>query len=115
MLPDSSQFSDRNKRAKFADLAVPDMMDEMLRCGARRLKVVARIAGGAQMFTSGDRRLSLLNIGQRNIAAIRQILQMLKIPIINEDTGGNYGRTMIFHLDDGTVYIRTIGRPIKTI
>lgn len=115
MLPDSSQFNSQNNRAKFADLAIADMFEEMLRLGARRAKVVAKLAGGAQMFTSGDRHLPLLNIGERNIAMARHTLQKLGIPIVREDTGGNYGRTMIFHLYDGVVHIRTIGRPIKTI
>ncbi|QGP92866.1 Chemoreceptor glutamine deamidase CheD [Neomoorella glycerini] len=115
MLPDSSQFQDRGNRAKFADLALPDMLAEMLRRGARRSRLAAKIAGGAQMFTSGDRHLSLLNIGQRNTAMVRQTLEELGIPIIGADTGGNYGRTMIFNLENGEVHIRTIGRPVKKI
>ncbi|CEP69565.1 Chemoreceptor glutamine deamidase CheD [Moorella glycerini] len=115
MLPDSSQFQDRGNRAKFADLALPDMLAEMLRRGARRSMLAAKIAGGAQMFTSGDRHLSLLNIGQRNTAMVRQTLQELGVPIIGADTGGNYGRTMIFDLLNGDVHIRTIGRPVKII
>ncbi|MDK2894782.1 MAG: chemotaxis protein CheD [Moorella sp. (in: firmicutes)] len=115
MLPDSSQFQAGGNRAKFADLALPDMLTEMLRRGARRNKVVAKIAGGAQMFTSGDRHLSFLNIGQRNTAMVRQTLQDLGIPITGTDTGGNFGRTMIFDLLNGEVHIRTIGRPLKKI
>lgn len=115
MLPDSRQFQDHGNRAKFADLAIPDMLAEMLRRGARRSRLVARIAGGAQMFTSVDRHLSFLNIGQRNTAMVRQTLEGLGIPIAGADTGGNFGRTMIFDLATGQVHIRTIGRPLKTI
>ncbi|MEW8957639.1 Chemoreceptor glutamine deamidase CheD [Moorella humiferrea] len=115
MLPDSSQFQDRGNRAKFADLAIPDMLEEMLRGGARRGRVVAKIAGGAQMFTSGDRHLSFLNIGQRNTAMVRQTLEKLDLPIVGADTGGNFGRTMIFELEDGEVYIRVIGKPLKKL
>ncbi|MGI9859976.1 chemotaxis protein CheD [Moorella naiadis] len=115
MLPDSSQFQDRSNRAKFADLAIPDLVASLGRQGARPGRLVAKIAGGAQMFTSGDRHLSLLNIGQRNAAMVRKTLADLAIPLVAEDTGGNYGRTMIFDLDKGDVLIRTIGRPIKVI
>jgi len=115
MLPDSSQFQDRQKRAKFADLAIPDMLDKVLQFGGRRNRLKAKIAGGAQMFTSGDRHLSFLNIGQRNTAMVQQVLQELGIPIVAADTGGNFGRTMIFDLVNGDVHIRTIGRPLKTI
>ena len=115
MLPDSSQFQDRSNRAKFADLAIPDLVAALGRQGARPGRLVAKIAGGAQMFNSGDRHLSLLNIGQRNAAMVRKTLADLAIPLVAEDTGGNYGRTMIFDLEKGDVLIRTIGQPIKAI
>ena len=115
MLPDSSQFQDRSNRAKFADLAIPDLVAALGRQGARPGRLVAKIAGGAQMFTSGDRHLTLLNIGQRNAAMVRKTLADLAIPLVAEDTGGNYGRTMIFDLEKGDVLIRTIGQPIKVI
>ncbi|MBC7325215.1 MAG: chemotaxis protein CheD [Moorella sp. (in: Bacteria)] len=115
MLPDSTLFHDRGNRAKFADLAIPDMLAEMLRRGARRGRLTAKIAGGAQMFTSSDRHLSFLNIGERNTAMVRHTLDELGIAVTGADTGGNYGRTMIFDLVDGQVHIRTIGRPLKTI
>ncbi|MDK2820396.1 MAG: chemotaxis protein CheD [Clostridia bacterium] len=115
MLADSTQFNDKNNRAKFADLAIPDMFNEMVRKGAKRHKMVAKIAGGAQMFSSTDRHLSVLNIGQRNVEMVKNTLKNLNIPIINEDTGGNYGRTLIFDLETGEVHIRVMGRGIKTI
>lgn len=113
MLPDSKQFQDVSNRAKFADLAIPDLLEAMLRMGARRASIVAKIAGGAQMFSAADNRTKTLNIGERNVIASRKVLEDLGIPILAADTGGNYGRTLILDTTNGKVYIKTIGRATK--
>lgn len=115
MLPDSRQFQDIANRARFADLAIPDMLEAMLEQGAKQRSIFAKLAGGAQMFASADRHLTSLNIGERNAAMAYKILQDLGIPVLAMDTGGNYGRTMILDTSNGKVYIRAIGRPLKEI
>lgn len=115
MLPDSKQFQNKSNPAKYADLAIPDMLAEMLRQGARRSAITAKIAGGAQMFNFGDKNITTLNIGQRNVEMTKRVLSDLKIRLLGEHTGENYGRTMIFNLTDGGVLIRTIGKPLINI
>ncbi|HHX51064.1 MAG TPA: chemotaxis protein CheD [Clostridia bacterium] len=115
MLPDSRQFSNKSNPAKYADLAIPDMLEEMVRKGARRNAITAKIAGGAQMFSFPDKTISTLNIGQRNIEMTMNVLRSLNISLKGRHTGENYGRTMIFDPSNGDVYIRTIGKPLITI
>ncbi|MHB1420260.1 MAG: chemotaxis protein CheD [Bacillota bacterium] len=115
MLPDSKQFNSITNPAKYADMALPAMVEEMVRRGASKNRMKARIAGGAQMFISANRSSSLLNIGQRNTEMCRKILIQLGIPLVAEDTGGNKGRTTIFHTDTGCIYIRTVGEPLRTL
>lgn len=115
MLPDSAQFHNKSNRAKYADMAIPDMLEEMIRLGARKSAVTAKIAGGAQMFNFGDKNVTTLNVGQRNTEMTKKVLRELNIPLRGEHTGENYGRTMIFDLKDGKVLIRTIGRPLISI
>ena len=59
--------------------------------------------------------LDTLRIGQRNVEAVKEILQGLGIPIISEDTGGNFGRTIEFYSNDGRLMIKTIGHGIHYI
>ncbi len=115
MLPDSTQFQRNENRAKYADTALPDMLEEMLKFGARRSSIAAKIAGGAQMFNFGDKNVTTLNIGERNVEATKKVLEEMKIRLLAEDTRQNYGRTMIFNLTDGDVYIRTIGKSLITL
>ena len=101
MLPTSQQNKETQNIAKFADTAIPTLINEMIKIGAKRENIVAKIAGGAQMFsfTAGS---ELMRIGQRNIETTKLILNGLKINIISEDTGGNCGRTIELNSEDGS-------------
>lgn len=109
MLP-SSQLSSRSEDiGKFADTAVVELVRRMELQGAKRGRMIAKIAGGAQMF-SGISASSIANIGQRNVAAVKDVLHALRIPIVGEDVGENYGRTLWFYPEDGKVTIKSASR-----
>ncbi|MCL6477593.1 MAG: chemotaxis protein CheD [Peptococcaceae bacterium] len=114
MLPDSTQFSNVNKPAKFADLGIPLMIREMQKMGAQVNRLQAKLVGGAQMFTGLDDKMTL-NIGQRNTEKSREVLKKAGIPILSEEVGGNRGRTMILDTRTGEVIIRTLGNKLKVI
>ncbi|MTI80171.1 MAG: chemotaxis protein CheD [Firmicutes bacterium] len=114
MLPDSTQFKNVTKPAKFADLGIPQMIRELERKGALKNRLQAKLAGGAQMFSGMDDKF-VLNIGQRNTENTRKILKTMGIKTLAEEVGGNRGRTMILNLENGIVTIRTIGSPLKEI
>lgn len=114
MLPDSSQFNNVNKPAKFADLGIPLLISEIKRRGGRVTNLQAKMAGGAQMFSGFNDKL-VLNIGERNIIMARQTLKNLGIKVIAEDVGGSRGRTMILDTVNGQVTVRTVGSQIKII
>ncbi len=114
MLPSSIQSKKAHNKAKFADTAIELIMEEMLKNGARTSKIFAKIAGGAQMFKFvGDS--SIMNIGQRNILAVEEHLQRNDIKVLARDTGGNFGRTIVFDPKTGDLRIRTIGHGERTI
>jgi chemotaxis protein CheD len=49
-----------------------------------------------------------VNVGERNVTATRDVLAALRIPLIAEDTGLDYGRSVYFHLSDGRVEVRSL-------
>lgn len=105
MLPtiENARFTDN--RAKFADSGIHFLVEEMIRIGASRRRMVAKIAGGAKMFSfNSDVNL---NIGERNIQATKVVLAEMKVPIIAEDVGKNYGRTVVLDTDTGVYYIKS--------
>ena len=113
MLPDSSFFNKDIKPEKFADLAIPRMVEEITN-GKKTKNLVAKIAGGASMFDFPD-KLDSESIGSRNVVAVSNKLKELGIPILSSHTGGKMGRTMIVNLDTFSVNIRTANREIITL
>jgi len=113
MLPESNMFSKNDvNRMKFADTAIVDMVRDLVKMGADRRRLTAKIAGGAQMFEVQQGSM-VGTIGDRNIASVKSTLQSLKIPIIAEDTGLNYGRTVYFDLDTGIMKVQSLSRSIR--
>lgn len=112
MLPSSKIATANTNRAKFADTGIVDLVNQMLAIGANHNDLVAKIAGGAQMFAFTGSNESM-KIGARNSEATKKVLKELNIPILSEDTGGNHGRTIEISSDDGRLMVRTIGFGIK--
>ncbi len=108
MLPDSSQFNKITNEIKFADLAIPILVEDMIKKGAKLKNMRAKIAGGASMFNFSDKSI-VMDIGNRNGIAVKNALKILSIPIVSEDIGGNKGRTLIFDASSGVLSIRTVG------
>lgn len=113
MLPESKMFTQQEfNRMKFADTALVDLVRDMRAKGADISKLTAKIAGGAQMFAV-QKGSSLGAIGERNVKSVKLTLQSLRIPIIAEDTGQNYGRTVYFNLERGIMKVQSLNRSVK--
>lgn len=95
MLPDSTAIRNNSNIAKFADTGIDDLLRRVLEIGADRRRLIAKIAGGAQMFAFYSNS-DLVHVGERNVQATRQKLGELRIPIKADETGDSYGRTVIF-------------------
>ncbi len=114
MLPDSTQIRNNSNIAKFADTGIEELVKIMVAAGAKRPSMVAKIAGGAQMFAFQNNS-DLVRVGERNVEAAKKKLKELKIPILAEDTGSTYGRTVEFYPETGDFLIKSVGKPQKTI
>ncbi len=114
MLPSSKSIRNNTNPAKFADTGMDVLLEEIVKIGGNKNRLVCKLAGGAQMF-SFEKKNDILRIGERNVIATKEILSSLKIPIIGEDTGGNFGRTIEFYADTGSLLVKTIGHGTKQI
>ena len=114
MLPSSLEIKNNSNKAKFADTAIDEMIKEMIALGAKKRNLVAKLAGGAQMFKFSNQN-DILRVGERNAIACKEKLKDVGIRIVAEDTGGNFGRTIELSSEDGSLMIKTIGHGIKTI
>jgi len=115
MLPSSEmvKIGEINK-AKYADTAIPLMVDMMVSLGANKSLLVAKLAGGAQMFQFQTQN-EMMRIGPRNVTASKEALAKLNIPIIAEDVGENYGRTIELDTETGILSIKTANKGINEL
>ncbi|HIY57247.1 MAG TPA: chemotaxis protein CheD [Candidatus Tetragenococcus pullicola] len=115
MLPDSRPFLERQevKIAKFADLAIPQMIQE-LKNQITRPHLKAKIVGGASMFSFNNDAFNT-GIGARNIEAVEEVLKRERIPIVSKHVGGNAGRTMVVNLEDFSIVIRIVNQQVVII
>lgn len=114
MLPDSTKIRNNSNVAKFADTGIVELVRQMEALGVPRRRMVAKIAGGAKMFEVAG-TTSVGNIGEKNAIASKKTLQELGIPILAEDTGLNYGRTVELDCSNGDYIIKAVGKSVKKI
>jgi len=114
LLPSTSLVRDTSNQAKFPETAVPLLIDRLNRLGADRRRLVAKLAGGASMFsqlvTPGT-----IQMGERNVLACRSALRAAQISILQESVGGDRGRSVRFHVRDGRAEIRSVGGGVHVI
>jgi chemotaxis protein CheD len=105
VLPASESRAQENPR-KFADLAVPELVAALEAAGARRIRLEAVLVGGASMFAVSN---AGLDVGRRNEAAVRELLEALRIPVAASATGGVKGRTIRVDVATAAVTVREAG------
>ena len=114
MLPLSTEAAGKvdNKR-RYADTGIMELIQTMNLMGASTMRMTAKIAGGAQMFKGTSS--SMFNVGERNVAAVKKVLASYKIRIIAEETGADFGRTVLFHGESGAMEVRAAMKPTKIV
>lgn len=103
MLPRA--FGDGRSPFKFADTAIPALVRAVEEFGADLGRTTVRIAGGAGMLALPP--ASPLNLGTRNVEAVRELLRSWGLRVRGEDVGGSVSRTVTLHVGTGRVTVRT--------
>jgi chemotaxis protein CheD len=114
LLPSRSLARDVTNPAKFPDSAVPLLVERLKGLGAEPRRLVAKLAGGASMF-SQLMTPGTIQMGERNIVAARNALRAASIPIVREAVGGERGRSVRFYVKDGRAEIRSVGVDAEVI
>ena len=91
--------------ARFGNIAMQELIDKMTAAGARLPFLRARVFGGACMFAA---MTSAANLGQKNIQLALDFLSLRGIDIVQTDVGGDRGRKLRFHTDEGEAWLNLI-------
>jgi chemotaxis protein CheD len=105
LLPSPSVGRPRpDQPARFAPAAVAALLSELLALGAERSRITARLVGGASMFTALQPP-GTIQMGERNVAAVREALHRHGLRLIGEVVGGDFGRSVEFEITTGRVIV----------
>jgi len=124
MLPSVTAGSRGGDPLKFADSAVETIVTRMLEAGCARGALLAKMAGGADMFAIAEshqpagtdpRSDARPRIGERNAHAVRAKLGEMGIPLVAEDVGGNHGRTVELVPATGDLVVRSVRKGCKIL
>lgn len=96
---------------KFADTAVPHMIDLLNTMGVPRAGRVAKITGGARMFAASGP----MQVGDNNVEAVTRALSAAGIRVIAKDVGGTSGRRVTFDCSNGEMLIEAVGKPSRNL
>lgn len=91
---------------KFADTAVPAMLEMLTKAQVPTHKLTARIAGGASMFAGGGP----LQVGEQNAAAVIESLKSARIRLVGSHLGGTKGRRVLLHGETGQIIVEIVGQ-----
>ncbi|MBD3175624.1 MAG: chemotaxis protein CheD [Armatimonadia bacterium] len=103
----SSELSDGSDPLRYADTAIPGLIDRMARRGARRERLVCALCGGANVFAFANGEFA--NIGGRNAQAVKRAVRQRGIAIRGEDLGGKKPRTASITAGTGEIRIYSPG------
>jgi chemotaxis protein CheD len=115
MLPDSREAKNIPKPGKFADTAVPLLLEELAKLGVNKSQLRAKMAGGAQMFSIPGKDSAIFSVGTRNVEATTKMLADAGIRVVASDTGGSKGRSVEFNTDTMKFTVKTLGAGTKDI
>jgi chemotaxis protein CheD len=115
MLPEAFPERPADKPGKFADTAIPELLAQLERAGARRERLVCALSGGAQVFKFGAEGTNRMEIGRRNAEAVLKQLNSRGIKPRAQEVGGSLGRTMTLSIDSGIVTVRTVTQGERTL
>lgn len=90
----------REQTAKFGSVSIPHLIKSMLDLGASKHNLRCHIVGGSQNPQHGS-----MVVGRDNIKIAESIIKKHYIDIITFDTGGEFGRKVVFDTETGEIVV----------
>jgi chemotaxis protein CheD len=97
---------DREHSPRFGTVAIPALVEAMVKAGASRGTIVAKVFGGASVIAAMNQRGRRL--GDENALLALRLLEEARIPVLDRDVGGSRGRKLVFFADEGTAWVRQL-------
>jgi chemotaxis protein CheD len=107
MLPDSAKAdkdSPVSESMRYGTYAMEVLINQLLKNGARRENLEAKIFGGGNVLKS----FTIMNVGDRNAAFVRNFLKEERIKVAGEDLNDVFPRKVYFFPKTGKVLVKKL-------
>ncbi|WP_334107158.1 chemoreceptor glutamine deamidase CheD [Methylobacillus sp.] len=107
MLPEGNPADINNpvsESARYGTYAMEVLINQLLKSGARRENLEAKIFGGGNVLSG----FSSINIGEKNAAFVRKYLRDENIRVVGEDLNDIYPRKVYFFPRTGRVLVKKL-------
>ncbi|HOP64320.1 MAG TPA: chemotaxis protein CheD [Spirochaetota bacterium] len=105
LLPGQKTGSVSAGGSRYAMNAMELLINQMMKLGADRYRLKAKVFGGAQIFSCMKQETAM---GLKNIEMVVDFLKTEKIPIVNYNFGGYEPRRIFFYTGTGDVLLQKI-------
>jgi chemotaxis protein CheD len=106
MLPDEGSKDVVSTSARYGTYAMEILINHLLKSGARRNRLEAKVFGGGAVLAS----LTSSSVGMRNAEFVLDFLQTEKIPVVAKDLLDSYPRKVYYFPNSGRVLVRKLHR-----
>lgn len=106
MLPDDGGRESVGNSARYGTYAMEVLINHLLKLGARRSRLEAKVFGGGAVLAS----LSSSNVGARNAEFVLSYLKTEKIPVVAKDLLDSYPRKVYYFSKTGRVLVKKLHR-----
>jgi chemotaxis protein CheD len=106
MLPDDGGRETVGSSARYGTYAMEVLINHLLKMGARRNRLEAKVFGGGAVLAS----LSSSNVGARNAEFVLNYLKTEKIPVVAKDLLDSYPRKVYYFPQTGRVLVKKLHR-----
>jgi chemotaxis protein CheD len=96
--------NERDASPRFGNVAIQRLLERLVALGSQAAHLQAKVFGGACVLEAFRAR----DLGSKNVEVARRALQEAGIPVVYEDVGGQRGRKLVFHVDDGATSVKLL-------
>lgn len=93
---------------RYGNAAIAGLIEALVASGARASNLSAKVFGGARVLAAFAGTTDGGHLGSRNVEVAHQTLKRHAIPVVAAATGGERGRKLIFHTDDGSAWVKLL-------
>ena len=104
LLPKNNGGSDTSAGERYGDTAMEVLINGLLKRGARRQSLEAKVFGGARVLSGA----TMLAIGDNNVAFVTDFLKREGIPIVSKDVGGTRSRRIHYQPSTGRAWVQQV-------